>query len=314
MASLVIDDIPQTIVNVKRQLRQALPNYRGVFLALEENIRSQVEQIRRELAAGHNPVPQIDAEDILQQRVSEQQIALIKQRGACAIRGVFPRAKAEGWNREIGDYLERNNFVERLKNAAEDNYFGKLAASKPQIYGIYWSQPQVEARQDARMHAVQVFLNSLWATESNGKQHFDPTRVATYADRTRRRPPNSSSLGLAARRQRHHRALAGRKLPLCVSPRFLRRLAAVRSLRRRWPHRGARDSLPGGLLDVPYLPGWTALTPQRTNAGTLNLVPIANAMAYVLLRALQDDVADDDLCDAAPGRALSIRKSGIPFY
>ena len=47
------------------------------------------------------------------------------------------------------------------------------------------------------MHAVQVFLNSLWATESNGKQHFDPTRVATYADRTRRRPPNSSSLGLS---------------------------------------------------------------------------------------------------------------------
>lgn len=197
MASLVIDDIPQAIVNVKRQLRQALPNYRDVFLALEENIRGQVEQIRRELAAGHNPVPQIDAEDILQQRVSEQQIALIKQRGACAIRGVFPRAKAEGWNREIGDYLERNNFVERLKNAAEDNYFGKLAASKPQIYGIYWSQPQVEARQDARMHTVQVFLNSLWATESNGKQHFDPTRVATYADRTRRRPPNSSSLGLS---------------------------------------------------------------------------------------------------------------------
>ena len=84
-----------------------------------------------------------------------------------------------------------------MKNAAEDNYFGKLAASKPQIYGIYWSKPQVEARQDARMHAVQVFLNSLWATESNGKQHFDPTRVATYADRTRRRPPNSSSLGLS---------------------------------------------------------------------------------------------------------------------
>lgn len=52
MASLVIDDIPQTIVNVKRQLRQALPNYRDVFLALEENIRGQVEQIRCELAAG----------------------------------------------------------------------------------------------------------------------------------------------------------------------------------------------------------------------------------------------------------------------
>ena len=31
MAALVIDDIPQTIVNVKRQLRQALPNYATYF-------------------------------------------------------------------------------------------------------------------------------------------------------------------------------------------------------------------------------------------------------------------------------------------
>jgi hypothetical protein len=36
-------------------------------------------------------------------------------------------------------------------------------------------------------------------------------------------------------------------------------------------------------------------------------VPIANSMVYILLRALQDDVADDDLCSALPGRALSIK-------
>lgn len=28
------------------------------------------------------------------------------------------------------------------------------------------------------------------------------------------------------------------------------------------------------------------------------------AHAYILLRALQDDVADDDLCRAMPGRAI----------
>lgn len=146
MSSLQIDDIPSAIKTVKQQLRQALPNYREVFVALEDNIRQQVAQIRRELASGENPVPQINAEDILQNRVTDQQKALIKQRGCCAIHGVFPAQQAAAWNQEIGDYLARNNFVERLKNAAEDNYFGKLAASKPQIYGIYWSKPQVEAR------------------------------------------------------------------------------------------------------------------------------------------------------------------------
>ena len=29
-------------------------------------------------------------------------------------------------------------------------------------------------------------------------------------------------------------------------------------------------------------------------------------MVYILLRALQDDVADDELCGAEPGRALSV--------
>jgi hypothetical protein len=52
--------------------------------------------------------------------------------------------------------------------------------------------------------------------------------------------------------------------------------------------------------------GWTALTAQGPGDGTLQLIPIANAMVYVLLRALQDDVPDDDLCGALPGRALSL--------
>ena len=52
--------------------------------------------------------------------------------------------------------------------------------------------------------------------------------------------------------------------------------------------------------------GWTALTTQGPGDGTLSLIPIANSIAYTLLRALQDDVAEDDLCGARPGRALSV--------
>jgi hypothetical protein len=52
--------------------------------------------------------------------------------------------------------------------------------------------------------------------------------------------------------------------------------------------------------------GWMALTRQGRGDGTLQLIPIANAMMYVLLRALQDDVPEDELCGAAPGRALSV--------
>lgn len=93
MASLHIDDIPAAIKAVKQQLRQALPDYQQVFQAVEENIRQQVMEIRRNLAEGKNPVPQLHADDIINGKVTEEQKAQIKQRGCCAILEVFPQEK-----------------------------------------------------------------------------------------------------------------------------------------------------------------------------------------------------------------------------
>jgi len=38
------------------------------------------------------------------------------------------------------------------------------------------------------------------------------------------------------------------------------------------------------------------------------LIPIARSMPYILLRALQDDVPETELCGAQPGRALSVNE------
>ncbi|MFZ4835704.1 DUF1479 domain-containing protein [Rouxiella sp. Mn2063] len=314
MSSLKIDNIPQAIIDIKKQLRQALPNYKQVFQQVEADIHRQITVIQETLARGENPIPQLHADDIIAQRVSESDKALIKQRGACAILGVFPEEKAERWNLAIGDYLEKNNFIERLKHAAEDNYFGTLAASKPQIYGIYWSKPQIEARQDQRMRAVQCFLNQLWTSTSNGIQHFDANRIATYADRTRRRPPNSSSLGLSPH-------VDGGSLERWLDENFRHVYRHVFS--GEWQKydpfaaEGRTDvrefASPAVCSMFRTFQGWTALTPQRQHAGTLNVLPIANVMAYLLLRALQDDVPEDSLCDAAPGRALSVSEKWHPL-
>ncbi|MFP3563445.1 DUF1479 domain-containing protein [Paraburkholderia sp. SIMBA_030] len=308
MTALHIDDLPAAIRQAKKDLREQLPNYREVFLELEQAIVREAESIEKLGSLGEPVIPEINFSDIAANRVSAAQIAVVKQRGACVIREVFDRGLVAGWDRDIADYVERNGLDARLANRAEDKYFGQLASSKPQIYGIYWSKPQVLARQAPSLTAARVFLNKLWRSESDAQVHFDPERVPVYADRLRRRPPGSASLGLSAH-------CDGGSVERWIEENFRKVYRHV--FDGNWQRYDPFDAAfrtevreiasPAVCSMFRTFQGWTALTPQGPGDGTLQLVPIANAMAYILLRALQDDVADDDLCGAMPGRALSIK-------
>jgi len=74
-----------------------------------------------------------------------------------------------------------------------DKYFSALKAGKPQIFNIYWSKPQLMARQDPKLAETRAFLDRLWKYEGV----FNPDRQCTYADRLRRRQPGDKSLGLS---------------------------------------------------------------------------------------------------------------------
>lgn len=306
--ALIIDDVPAAIRQAKKELRAALPNYREVFAEVEESIGAQAKRIAAQRDRGENVIPEIQFSDITEQRVTAEQIALVKSRGACVIRNVFPRAQVQQWDDDIAQYVERNDLDKRLENRAEDKYFGQLASSKPQIYGVYWSKPQVLARQSESLTAARVFLNKLWRNESDGRVHFDPEHVPVYADRLRRRRRSSASLGLSAH-------CDGGSVERWIESNFRKVYRHVFS--GNWREYDAFDAAfrtdvqeiasPAVCSMFRTFQGWTALTAQGPGDGTLQLVPIANSMVYILLRALQDDVADDDLCGAMPGRALSIK-------
>ena len=155
-----IDNLPQAIQATKKLLRQALPNHAEVFRQVEAEMRRRVDVIVSERESGQAVIPIVQYADVASGAVSPQLIAKIKDRGACIIRGTFDQAQAQAWDNEIAAYVEENGLDAKLANAAEDKYFGTLASAKPQIYGIYWSRPQVEARQSESLTRVRVFLNN----------------------------------------------------------------------------------------------------------------------------------------------------------
>jgi translation initiation factor 1 (eIF-1/SUI1) len=302
-----IDNLPETIRSTKKALREALPNYAAIFRQIEAEMRQRVDIIVKEREAGKAVIPILQYEDVETGQVPAELIAKIRDRGACVVRRTFAPAQATAWDQEIATYVEENDLDAKLANAAEDKYFGTLASAKPQIYGIYWSRPQVQARQSESLTRVRVFLNNLWQAESEGVRHFNPNETPAYADRIRRRPPGSASLGLSPH-------VDGGSVERWLDENF----------RKVYRHVFSGDWQAYNAYDAAYRPdarevaspavcsmfrtfqGWTALTRQGKGDGTLQLIPIANSMMYVLLRALQDDVPEDELCGAAPGRALSI--------
>ena len=305
--AFVIENLAEDIRATKKALRAALPNYAETFQQVEAEMRQRVDEIVRERESGQPVVPIVQYADVKGEVVPAALIAKIKTRGACVVRRTFTPEQATAWDQEIANYVEQNGLDAKLANAAEDKYFGTLASAKPQIYGIYWSRPQVQARQAESITQVRVFLNKFWKAESEGMRHFNPEETPAYADRIRRRPPGSASLGLSPH-------VDGGSVERWLDESFRKVYRHV--FAGNWREYDAYDAAyrpDAGEVASPAVcsmfrtfQGWTALTRQGKGDGTLQLVPIATSMIYVLLRALQDDVPEDELCGAAPGRALSI--------
>ena len=305
--AFVIDNLSEAIRSSKQALRKALPNHAEVFRQVEAEMRRRVNTIVKERETGEPVIPIVHYSDVRAGAVPPELIAKIRDRGACVVRRTFAPEQAEAWDKEIAQYVDENGLDAKLANAAEDKYFGTLASAKPQIYGIYWSRPQVQARQAESLTQVRIFLNKLWKAESQGQRHFNPDETPAYADRIRRRPPGSASLGLSPH-------VDGGSVERWLDENFRKVYRHVFS--GNWQDYDAYDAAyrpdarevasPAVCSMFRTFQGWTALTRQGKGDGTLQLIPIANSMMYVLLRALQDDVPEDELCGAAPGRALSI--------
>ena len=310
------DDLPGAIRQIKAALRARITasgrSVEDVFAVIEKRVRAQVEQIAAEKARGETVWPVIDYADIAAGTVTADQLARLRQRGCLIVRSHFDRDQALGWDQDIVSYVESNQFFETYRGPGDD-FFGSVG-SRPEIYPIYWSPAQMQARQSDRMARVQAFLNAQWTSQSDGVQWFDPQRDSLYPDRIRRRPEGADSAGLGTH-------LDPGTLDLWMTQAYQR---AFRHLfdgtveaYDPWDaaYRTAGPQYPGTTMCSAFrtFQGWTALSDMAHDQGVLHTVPIPEAMGYLMLRPLLSDVPDDDMCGVTTNKVFPVSDTRHPL-
>ena len=303
-------DISNAIKEIKAAWRKRIEDngrtVEEVLDEIKEFLVAEIEDIQATKARGDEVWPIIDFADIENGTVTQEATAKLQRRGCVVIRGHFDRAQAEKWDADAVDYVDSNQFFQNYSGPADD-FFGTLDMSKPEIYPIYWSSTQMQARQHPRMATVQRFLNSHWKNESNGKTWFDLNRYSLYPDRIRRRPPGTNSNGLGTHldpgtldmwmtegyQQFFHHLLTGNFASYDPWDASYRTEAA---------------SYPGSTMCSAFrtFQGWTALSDMSNDQGVLHTIPIPKAMAYLMLRPLLNDVPEDDMCGVNINHAFPV--------
>ncbi|AOM42454.1 DUF1479 domain-containing protein [Xenorhabdus hominickii] len=308
------DDYHQNIRRMKQAMRNQIGDIESLFTQVCDKIEKELATAREDVKNTGSAWPEIQWRDLVEDRITAETIQKIKRRGCLVVRQNFPRDTAIAWDKSMLNYLKLNNF-DGIYQSEGDSYFGNLEASRPEIYPIYWSQAQMQARQSEEIAQVQSFLNRLWKFESTGKRWFEPDISIIYPDRIRRRPPGTTSTGLGA----HTDSGA---LERWLHPAYQKVFQNIFNNRFAeydpWDAAYRPDINEYQLDNVTRcsvfrtFQGWTALSDMALNQGLLHVVPIPEAMAYLLLRPLLNDVSDDELCGVTPGKALPASEKWHP--
>ena len=261
-------------------------------MAMEERVAEIVEQ----RSAGSPVFPVIDFDDVLAERVDGVALDEVRRAGCVVLRGTFERAEAQEWDAELGAYIDRNAFRDRFleKHPA--------AGDGSRIWPVYWSRPQVLARQHARMGAARRFLNGLWTSGWADEQWFAPDTDIGYPDRVRRREPGAVSKGLAAHADSP--SVGGWRIAenqAVFAPLLTGGLAAYDPFDGAG-RTGARVESPVGCTVFRTFQGWTALSEMQPVDGVLHVVPIPAAVGYRLVHGLAGELGLDAEAVPAPRR------------
>ena len=298
-------EIQNKIISEKIKLRKKSKNVVNNFKKIEKYIQKEVTIIKE---SKDTIIPEIEFEDISTKDQTTIKDKVFK-RGCVIIRNVFDKNKVKDLNEDLDKYVLENNYFEDQKKIGIDKYFSDLKSGKPQIFGLYWSKAQSEIRHSKEMETVKKWLNNFWNYNYEGKNVFDPNRELVYADRVRRREPGDDTLGLSPHCDAGSiERWTDKAYQKIYNDIFSDNFENFNPFDARYRDETIEFESPAVAHVFRTFQGWTALTEQGPNDGTLQLIPIVKGMSYVLTRALLDDVPENELCGSKAGKALSINE------
>ena len=155
MSETMTAEFRDAIREAKAAVRDSGTDVAAAFAGMDMLVEAQIRQIEAEVAEGVSPVPVCDYGDVAAGRIDSAMTARIKQRGAVILRNTFERERVALWNDTLMEYVARNDYFEKQKaRDGMDQYFSNLSSSRPQIFGLYWSKPQMEARTSEELATV----------------------------------------------------------------------------------------------------------------------------------------------------------------
>ncbi|KAI8069484.1 DUF1479-domain-containing protein [Gongronella butleri] len=225
--------------------------------------------------------------------------AEVRKRGVLVIRNVVPKEVAEGYKRDIQQYINKHRA--HMVGFPEDN---------PAVWEVYWSKAQIAARGHPRFATAATAVSRLWHTADDATP-VDLTKNLAYCDRLRIRPPGDSKFALGGH-------IDGGSVERWEDPEYRRCYTKI--FDGQWEDYDAFDvthrleaemqlyDSPGGCSMFRIFQGWLAMSSIEQGGGTLRVSPlIKEPTAYYLLKPLlEENINEPEFLGAWPGRAHDI--------
>jgi hypothetical protein len=162
-------ELPSRFIDLKRELS------RGNEVAILDGWKRLLDRVAVDKLVSWNsemiPEVQFSSIEANNGHLPEDAKRALKERGTIIIRGLVSPDEALGWKQQIHDYVSLNPSTKGFP------------AENPQVYELYWSKAQLEARSHPNMLLSQVALNQVWSTSPE-----DPVDISvpiSYCDRLR---------------------------------------------------------------------------------------------------------------------------------